>query len=78
MIKTEPVESAVQRSVQTMMEWGDTSGAQFNHYFNYVNLNRAVHDIRNGRISPWIVYHCDSGIEFLDKLSEEQIGLIMI
>jgi hypothetical protein len=60
MIKIEPVESAVQRSIQHMMEWGDASGAQFNHYFNYVNLNRAVHDIRNGKMSPWLILNCRS------------------
>jgi len=76
MIKTEPVESAVQRSLQTMMEWGDVSQAQFNHYFNYVNLNRAVHDIRNGNISPWLLLNCASGKKMLNNFSNEQLDLI--
>jgi len=76
MIKTEPVESAVQRSLQTMMEWGDVSQAQFNHYFNYVNLNRAVHDIRNGKISPWVLLNCTSGKKMLNNFSNEQLDLI--
>lgn len=75
-IKTEPVESAVQRSLQTMMEWGDVSQAQFNHYFNYVNLNRAVHDIRNGKISPWVLLNCTSGKKMLNNFSNEQLDLI--
>ena len=76
MIKTEPVESAVQRSIQTMMEWGDVSQAQFNHYFNYVNLNKAVHDIKNGKISPWILLNCNSGKEMLNKFNDEQLDMI--
>lgn len=76
MIKTEPVESAVQRSLQTMMEWGDTSGAQFNHYFNYVNLNKAVHDIRNGKISPWVLLNSKSGKDILNKFNDDQLDLI--
>ena len=76
MIKTEPVESAVQRSLQTMMEWGDTSGAQFNHYFNYVNLNKAVHDIRNGKISPWVLLNSKSGKDMLHKFNDDQLDLI--
>lgn len=76
MIKSEPVESAVQRSLQTMMEWGDTSGAQFNHYFNYVNLNKAVHDIRNGKISPWVLLNSKSGKDMLNKFNDEQLDLI--
>jgi hypothetical protein len=76
MIKTEPVESAVQRSLQTMMEWGDTSGAQFNHYFNYVNLNKAVHDIRNGKISPWVLLNSKSGKDMLNKFNDDQLDLV--
>lgn len=75
-LKTEPVESAVQRSIQTMMEWGDVSQAQFNHYFNYVNLNRAVHDIRDGKISPWVILNCKSGKDLINKLTDDQLDLI--
>lgn len=76
MLKVEPVESAVQRSLQTMMEWGDVSQAQFNHYFNYVNHNRAVNDIRNGKISPWLLLNCKSGKEMVSGFSDEQLELI--
>jgi hypothetical protein len=75
-IKIEPVESAVQRSLQTMMEWGDTSGAQFNHYFNYVNLNRAVHDIKDGKISPWLMLNCKSGKDMLQNFNDDQLSMI--
>jgi hypothetical protein len=76
MIKIEPVESAVQRTLQTMMEWGDNSQAQFNHYFNYINLNRAVHDMRNAKISPWVILNCKSGKDMLNKFSDEQLDMI--
>jgi len=76
MLKTEPVESAVQRSLQTMMEWGDLSQAQFNHYFNYVNHNRAVHDIRNGSISPWVILNSKSGKKMVETFNDEHLELI--
>lgn len=75
-IKIEPVESAIQRSIQNMMEWADTSGAQFNHYFNYVNLNRAVQDIRNGKITPWLILNCQSGKNLLNKFNDEQLDIV--
>lgn len=75
-IKTEPVESAVQRSLQTMMEWGDHSQAQFNHYFNYVNFNRAVHDIKDGKISPWLMLNCKSGKDMLQNFNDDQLSMI--
>jgi hypothetical protein len=76
MLKNEPVESAVQRSLQTMMEWGDVSQADFSHYFKYVNLNRSVHDIRNGKISPWLILNCRSGKDLLNKFNDEQLEMI--
>jgi hypothetical protein len=75
-IKIEPVESAVQRSLQTMMEWGDDHKAEFAHYFNYASLSRAVHDIRNGKISPWIILNTKSGQTMISKMSDEQLDMI--
>ena len=39
--------------------------------------NRVVHHITTGRISPWIVYNCASGVDFLGNLSEEQVAMVM-
>ena len=76
LVKVEPVESAVQRSLQYMMEWGDEQNANFAHYFIYVNLNRAVHHIRAGKISPWLVMNTTSGVELLKKFNDEQLELV--
>ena len=76
LVKIEPVESAVQRSLQYMMEWGDENNANFAHYFNYVSVNRAVHNIRDGKISPWMVMNSASGVELLKQFSDEQLELV--
>jgi len=76
MLKIEPVESAVQRSLQTMMEWADEHSAEFSHYFNYVSLNRAVHDILNGKISPWIILNTTAGQTMINNMSDEQLDMI--
>lgn len=75
-LKTEPVESAVQRSLQTMMEWADEHKAEFAHYFNYASLNKAVHDIRNGCISPWVILNTVSGQTMVRNMSDEQLDMI--
>ena len=59
-----------------MMDWGDHSQAQFNHYFNYVNFNRAVHDIRNGHISPWVILNCKTGKAMVNNFNDEQLEMI--
>jgi hypothetical protein len=76
MLKVEPVEAAVQRSIATMMEWADDNDSNFTHYFLYVNLNRAVHHIKDGRISCWLMLNCTSGKDMLSKFSDEQLELI--
>ena len=76
MLKVEPVEAAVQRSIATMMEWADENNANYAHYFNYVNLNRAVYHIKNGNISCWLVLNSASGKEMLGKFSDEQLNMI--
>lgn len=76
MLKNEPVDAAVQRSITTMIEWGERENAQFSHYFNYVNLNRAVHDIKNGRISCWLMLNCKSGKDMLSKFTDHQLDLV--
>lgn len=76
MLKQEPVESAVQRTLATMMEWADEHSAEFAHYFNYVSLNRAVHDIRNGNISCWVILNSKSGKDMINKMSDDQLDMI--
>lgn len=76
MLKIEPVESAVQRTLQTMMEWADEHNANFAHYFNYVSLNLAVHDILNGKVSCWVILNTQTGKEMIQKMNDEQLSMI--
>lgn len=75
-LKTEPVEAAVQRTLQTMMEWADEHSANFAHYFDYASLNLAVHDILNGKISCWVILNTRSGKGMIQKMSDEQLAMI--
>lgn len=75
-LKIEPVESAVQRTLQTMMEWGDEHNAKFEHYFLYVSLNRAVHDLKNGKLSSWVVLNSIQAKNMLSKMNDEQLDIL--
>ena len=77
-LKTEPVESAVQRTLKTMMEWGDEHNADFAHYFAYTSLNKAVHDIRNGHVSAWVILNSNTGQTMLRNMSDEQLEMISL
>lgn len=75
-LKVEPVESAVQRTITTMMEWADDQNAEFSHYFKYVSSNRAVSDILNGKISLWVILNTSSGKRMIQDMNDEQLNLI--
>ncbi len=76
LIKIEPADGAIQRSIKTMMDWADKNDAPWEHYFAYVNLNRATHDIKEGLISPWLVLNTKSGRDMLKRMNDEQLDII--
>jgi len=76
LIKKEGVETALERSINTMIEWAKENNSIWNHYFLYVSPNRAVWHIKDGKISPWLVLNCKSGKELLSKFNDEQLGMI--
>jgi len=76
LILKEDMQVAIERSITTMMEWGDEKEVPWNDYFRYVSLNRSVRDIKDGKISPWLLLNCKSGKEMLSKFNDEQLGMI--
>ena len=63
-----------------MTDYAETNTALRNgyrDYFRYGNVNRICHHIASGRISPWVVFNCSSGVAFLDGLSEEQVEIVL-
>jgi hypothetical protein len=75
-IKREPADRAVERSIQTMTAWSESTNKDFNLYFTQASANLITSDIVNGRISPWVVYQSDTGKEFLSTATVEQLGLL--
>lgn len=76
LVKNEPADGAIQRTIKTMMDWADANNSQWEHYFAYVNLNRATHDIKEGLVSPWLVLNTKSGKEMLTRMNDEQLDII--
>ena len=74
LIRKETAETALQRSIGTMMSWADDHNSQWNHYFLYVSLSRACYDIKDGKISPWLVLNSANGKDMLKKFSDEQLS----
>ena len=76
LIRNEGVESAAERTINTMCDWAEKNSAQWNHYFSYANLNRITYDVRDGKVSPWILLNSDNGVASLKKMTDEQLQTI--
>jgi hypothetical protein len=79
-LKREAVKDALERALKEMQNYAEINldlKNGFSDYFRYGNSNRVCHHIATGRISPWIVFNCASGVTFLDQLSEDQVAMII-
>jgi hypothetical protein len=79
-LRRENYKDALERAITEMQEYAEANTDLkngFRDYFRYANSNRVCYHISTGRISAWVVYGCDSGIEFLGSLGEEQLTMIM-
>jgi hypothetical protein len=75
-LRKEHPNDALERSFTEMQKWADANNKQFNNIFREGSPIKICNMILNGRISPWIIYNCDSGIDFLANLDDEQIALV--
>ena len=79
-LKKEAVQDALERALTEMQDYADAHPelkGGFKDYFRYGNSNRICYHIANGRVSPWIVFNCATGVEFLEALTEEQISMVL-
>lgn len=76
LIHTESVETALERSIAHMQNWAEANNSIWNHYFSYVSSNRAVFDIKDGKISPWLILNCKTGKEMLNNFRDDQLSAI--
>jgi hypothetical protein len=76
LVDNESSEQAVSRSLATLCRWAQDTNQNWNQFFQLVNTNVAVGWIMQGRISPWLLYNCNSAVEFLQRCNPEQLALI--
>ena len=67
---------AIARSIETTMRLGEKDGIQAKDCFRYGNRNLICYEVTKGKISPWMLYHSESGFKFLETLEEPLQNLI--
>ncbi len=75
-VKKEPGMRALERTITYFATWAEEQNTDFNQYFRTVSTNRAVHDIRSAKVSPWVLHLSESGVELLGRMNNEQVEII--
>tara|TARA_B110000503_G_C7052341_1_gene372883 strand:+ start:286 stop:990 length:705 start_codon:yes stop_codon:yes gene_type:complete len=75
-IKKEPGMKALERSIMHFATWSEEHTCSWQDYFNEVSPARFVHDVRSGKVSPWVIYLSETGGEVLTRLADEQVKMI--
>jgi len=76
MLLTEDPTYALQRAIEYSIDWAKNNSADSKDLLRYGNTNVICHAITTGKISSWVLYNCDSGTDFLNRLSSEQTEMI--
>lgn len=75
-IRVEAVTDALARALETAIAWSEETGNPDRDYLRFGNSNAVCYAISVGRISPWVLYNCESGNKFLEEINTEQIAMI--
>lgn len=75
-ILSESCEQALTRTIEWLADWAQSANLVWNDFFRMVNTNVGTMAICNGRISPWVLYNAPSAVDFLQRCTAEQVGMI--
>ena len=72
LLSKEPASRGLERSINTMNEWGEKYDLPFNEFFIHVAPAEATHLVKMGKISPWVLYLSTTSDHLWNRLSDEQ------
>ena len=76
LVKNEEPEAAFARNIELMQQWSQQSGEPWQDFFRKVSPIQAAAWIKNGRLSPWVLYNADSAEALFDRCGPEQLQII--
>jgi hypothetical protein len=75
-IYRENATDALTRALETSMDWSEATENPTEHFLRYGNSNKICHYVTTGRVTGWTIFNCDSGHEWLENLTEEQLAIV--
>lgn len=76
-LKTEDPLDAIARSIETTITLAEEDKIQTKDLLRYGNRNRICFEITKGKISPWMLFHSESGLKFIESLDITQQKMIL-
>lgn len=76
-LKTEDAMDAIARSIETTIGIAKDSGIETKDCLRYANRNKLSYAVTTGKISPWMLYQSESGVDFLSNLDDSQQKMII-
>lgn len=74
--KTENYEAALERNLLLMKEWSINNNKTWTNFFMEIHPQQACLWIKGGRISPWVLYNCETGLKLFHRFNNEQLSMI--
>ena len=75
-VQKENPELAIKRTIDYMIDWATANSSIWNHYFDHVTSDQLMWDIRDGKVSPWLLLNCNKGRRLLSSLEDSQLNVI--
>lgn len=75
-LRLEHVNDALSRAIEYSLDWSARTGHPAKDCLRFGNTNALIHAVTTGQISAWVIYNSNSGQEFLNSLTTEQLAII--
>jgi hypothetical protein len=76
-VPKEVFDEALERTLKEMQQWADTNNKQLSDFFRENSVANVCSLITEGRISPWVIFNCKSGHDFLEQLHPTQLTALI-
>lgn len=75
-LRVENPNDALSRAIEQSIAWEEDTDYPSRDYLRHGNTNVLCYAIKTGKISPWVIYNSESGLEFLERLNQEQLAIV--
>ena len=75
LLSEQPTEG-ISRSINSLVDWQNGTGNPWNTMFEQMSIDRFMIMLRNGYISPWLIYSFPSSSKLLNRLSQSEMKSI--